>query len=90
MRASQHYTSSYHRLHKPFLIILGILFDTQWRVQDFSDGAANPWAWGENLLFRKIFTENCMTMKEIGPREGAKDALPGSANNTDNYLYHSM
>ena len=221
MRASQHCASSRHRLHKPFLIILGILFNTQWRVQDFSDGAANPWAWGEKLLlppatklgqgnifrsvcphsvhrggvrgcsggmhgcsggcmvalgghawllpgghawllpggvhgcssghawllqgghawllpggmhgcswgvhgcsgvcmvvwggmrgirwdteirsmsgryasywnaflFRKIFTENCMTIKEIGPREGAKDALPGSANNIDNCLYHSM
>ena len=27
---------------------------------------ANPWDWGDNLLFGKIFAENCMKMKEIG------------------------
>ena len=31
---------------------------------------ANPKGWGANLLFGKIFLENCMKMKEIGPREG--------------------
>ena len=34
-------------------------------------GDANPYVWGDNLLFDKIFAENCMKMKEIGPREGA-------------------
>ena len=28
---------------------------------------ANPWIWGKNLLFGKIFAENCMKMKENGP-----------------------
>ena len=27
----------------------------QWRIQDFPDEDANPWDWGENLLFGKIF-----------------------------------
>ena len=31
-------------------------------------GGANLWAWGENLLFDKIITKNCMKMKEIGPK----------------------
>ena len=30
----------------------------------------NPSVLGKNLLFGKIFTENCMKMKEIGPRGG--------------------
>ena len=28
-------------------------------------GAANIWVWLNNLLFGKIFAENCMKMKEI-------------------------
>ena len=32
-----------------------------------------PWVWGENLLFGKIFVENYMKIKEIGPPS------PGSA-----------
>ena len=32
-------------------------------------GVANPWVWSENLLFGKIFPENCMKMKEIGPSD---------------------
>ena len=31
-------------------------------------GGPNPWVWGKNLLFSKICDENCMNMKEIGPR----------------------
>ena len=31
---------------------------------------ANSWVWGKNLLFDKIFAENCMKMKEIGLRRG--------------------
>ena len=30
-------------------------------------GGAKSWVWDKNLLFRKIFAENCMKMKEIGP-----------------------
>ena len=30
---------------------------------------ANPWEVDENILsFGKVFAENCMEMKEIGPR----------------------
>ena len=29
-----------------------------------------PWVWDKNLLFNKIFPENCMKMKEIATREG--------------------
>ena len=36
-------------------------------IQHFPDGGANLWFWGENLLFAKIFAENCMKMKEHGP-----------------------
>ena len=30
------------------------------------------WVWGKKLLFGKIFTENCMKMKEIELRRGAR------------------
>ena len=36
-----------------------------WRMQDFQDG-------GGDLLFGQNFRENCMQMKKIGPREGAR------------------
>ena len=39
-------------------------------------GGATPWVWGKNLLFDKIFAENCMEMAEIGPRGGAFLAPP--------------
>ena len=38
-------------------------------------GDVNPWVWGKNLLFGKIFAENCMKMKEIGP-EGPVSLAP--------------
>ena len=44
----------------------------------FSTGGANLWLWGKNLLFYKVFFENCMKLKEIGPRWGRTS--PGSAN----------
>ena len=47
----------------------------QWRIQDFPDGGTYPQGGGANLLFGKIFLENCMKMKEIGPRGGG-GALP--------------
>ena len=28
----------------------------------------NPWVWGKNLLYGKIFAQNCLKMKGIGPR----------------------
>ena len=44
----------------------------QWRIQDFQDGegAHQPLSLGENLLFDKVFAENCMKMKETGPGGG--------------------
>ena len=35
-------------------------------------GGVNPCVWGENLLFGKIFAENCTKMKEIGLRGGTR------------------
>ena len=45
----------------------------QWRIQDFPEGGANPWDWGKNLLFGKIFAENCMKMKD---NQGGGSAHP--------------
>ena len=46
---------------------------------------ASPWACIKNLLFGKIFAENCMKMKEIEPRPGHIHSAPlGSANVEDN------
>ena len=41
----------------------------QRRIQNFQDREGdNPYLhWGKNLLFDKIFAENCMKMKEIDP-----------------------
>ena len=47
------------------------IFRYQWRIQDFpDDGDANPWDWGENLIFGKFFAEKYMQMKEIELRRG--------------------
>ena len=46
-----------------------ILKPEQWRIQDFPDRGAYL-QWGANLLFGHIFPENCMKMKEFGPRGG--------------------
>ena len=53
----------------------------QWRIQDFPDGvggrgSANLQGEGANLLFSKMFPENCMNMKEFGPRGGRILAPP--------------
>ena len=45
----------------------------QWQFKDFPDdgwGGGGRLAWDANR-FDKIFPENCMKIKEIGPREGA-------------------
>ena len=39
-------------------------------------GGANPGVWAKNLLFEKIFAENCMKMKEIEPRGAGR--FPGA------------
>ena len=45
-------------------------------IQDFPDGGANPCAWSKNQILGKIFAQNCMKMKEIGPRGGVPSAAP--------------
>ena len=34
----------------------------------FRRGDTNPLIWSKKLLFDKIFAENCIKMKEVGPR----------------------
>ena len=43
----------------------------QWRIQDLLDKGG-----GKNLLFDKIFTKNCMKMKEIEQRGGVSLPFP--------------
>ena len=43
----------------------------QWRIQEFPEGEYQPLRRWTNLLFGNIFAENCMKIKETGPREGA-------------------
>ena len=43
-------------------------------------GRANPSAWGKNPLLGKIFAENCMKIKDIGPGGGDLSVPLGSAN----------
>ena len=53
----------------------------QWRIQDFPEWGANSQSGCANLLFCKFFVENCMRMKEFGPRGGPRTWRPlGSAN----------
>ena len=44
------------------------------------NGGANPCVWVKNLLFDKIFVEDCIKMKEIGPGGCASVASLGFAN----------
>ena len=56
----------------------------QWQIQDLP-------VFGNNLLFGKIFAENCMKMKEIEPRVGVVHIPTGSANeynNIFNFISH--
>ena len=42
----------------------------QWRIQDFPDRGHQPLNLGQKAIIWQDFTENCMRMKEIGPRGG--------------------
>ena len=46
-------------------------YPDQWPIQEFQTGGGgfNPWEEDRNLLFGKVFTENCMKMKENGSSE---------------------
>ena len=51
----------------------GYVDSGQWRIQDFQaggGGGANPKGGDTDPLLYKRFGENCMKMKEIGPRSG--------------------
>ena len=39
-------------------------------------GGANPQNGGANLLIGQIFSQNCMKMKEFGPRRGRVSLAP--------------
>ena len=56
----------------------------QWRIEDIPRGEGhNPREGVVNLLFNKISEENCMKIKEIGPRAGHASPAPfGSASAT--------
>ena len=47
----------------------------QWRIQHFPEEGSPNSRWGCHLLFGQKFPENCMKMKEFGPR-GASLAPP--------------
>ena len=47
--------------------------DSQWRMQDFPRGGAPT---PKIAIIFHIFAENCMKMKEFGPRGGARPWRP--------------
>ena len=52
----------------------------QWRIQDFPQGGAQT---PKIAIIFQMFAENCMKMKEFGPRGGGRASLApplGSAN----------
>ena len=51
----------------------------QWRIQDFPDGEATSLSLGQKPIFDKIIVQNCIKMKEIGPRGRDLSALLGFA-----------
>ena len=55
-------------------------------------GSANLWPWTKNILFGKIFAENWMKMKEIGPRGEARISLapPSPLGSTNSHLPMSL
>ena len=48
----------------------------QWGVQDFPEGNANLRGRGTKSLLGESFAENCMKIKEIGPRGGHASLTP--------------
>ena len=68
--------------------VVEVLVGEQWiqkqkRIQDFPDLGAPTLEVGD-ILFDKIFAENCMKMKEIGPREGRETLRLGGGGVTKN------
>ena len=48
----------------------------QWWIQNFPEGGANSKSGCVTLLFCKLFAENCMKMKEFGPRGAHVPGVP--------------
>ena len=48
---------------------------TQWRIQDFPEGAPIPKG-SAHLLFCKVFSENCMKMKKNWTNRGRASLVP--------------
>ena len=53
----------------------------QWRIQDFPKGDIKPRRQTPNLLFGKVFAENCMKMKEIELRRRRASLWAATAQN---------
>ena len=51
------------------------IYASQWRIQDFPDGSANP-KWASVNYYLAIFTDNCVKIKKIWPRGGASANPP--------------
>ena len=56
--------------------ILDIIILSGSRISAKGGGGANPRVWDKTPLFDKIFAENCLKMKEIGPRGGVHPWRP--------------
>ena len=48
-------------------------YTRQWRIQDFPQGGAPT---PKSAIIFQFFAENCMKMKEFGPRGGGGGARP--------------
>ena len=68
--------------------MVNILHIYQWRIQDFSQGGAPT---PKSAIIFQFFAENCMKMKEFGPRGGRASLAPPlrSANVSDHNSFSS-
>ena len=55
------------------------MYYDQWRIQDFSDGDANPRDAGANLLFGQILLKTAWKLKKLDREEDVPDASHRSA-----------
>ena len=47
----------------------------QWRIQDFVEVGGHPSRGRQHTILPK-FPQNCMKLKEFGPREGGRSRIP--------------
>ena len=74
---------SYYISSPAIVLCVKSLADPRFPRRGGGAGGANSCDWGKNLLFGKVFAENCMKMKEIGPGRAEHPFAPpppGSAN----------